>query len=142
MDLNVLYVTVEDPQGDSFNWSIETSPDVGFSSGIGEFNGTKTCFIFNLNYDTTYTWFVNTTDMGSGNWTNETYSFTTELLDTFDPFNSGWQYRKAITINHTKVTGDSPLLNFPVLIDITDTDLSSKAQDDGDDIIFMSDTGV
>ena len=56
--LSQLNVTVEDPQGDSFYWSIETSPDIGSDSGIGEFNGTKTCSISGLDYNTSYTWFV------------------------------------------------------------------------------------
>jgi hypothetical protein len=38
----------------------------------------------------------------------------------------GWQYRKQITIDHTKVTGD--LADFPVLISFTDPDLQTSAQ--------------
>jgi hypothetical protein len=58
----------------------------------------------------------------------------------FDPFDEGWQYRKNITIDHTKVAGD--LENFPVLISIIDTDLRDKAQLDGDDILFMDGSGM
>jgi len=36
-------------------------------------------------------------------------------------WNAQWQYRKNITIDYTKVSAD--LSNFPVLIDITDTNL-------------------
>ena len=49
---------------------------------------------------------------------------------------SGWSYRKKITIDHTKVTGD--LVNFPILVSVTDTDLISKAQVSGADIVFTS----
>jgi len=50
------------------------------------------------------------------------------------------QYKKEITIDHSKVSDD--LTSFPVLIDITDSDLQSKAQSDGDDIVFTSDNGI
>ncbi len=51
-----------------------------------------------------------------------------------------WQYRKAITINHSKVAAN--LTNFPVVISLTDTDLRDKAQSDGDDIRFTSSDGA
>ncbi|GAI51067.1 unnamed protein product, partial [marine sediment metagenome] len=38
-----LTVTIRDTEGDIFNWSIKTIPDIGSSSGIGESNGTKIC---------------------------------------------------------------------------------------------------
>jgi len=74
----LLNVTIRDPDGDSFNWSIETSPDIGGDYGINEFNGTKTCSVSGLGYGTTYTWWVNASDSGSGGFTNESYSFTTK----------------------------------------------------------------
>jgi len=49
-------------------------------------------------------------------------------------WNTDWQYRESITINHTKVSAD--LTNFPVLIDITDSGVASHAQSNGDDIAF------
>ena len=48
----------------------------------------------------------------------------------------GWSYQKAITIDHTKV--NSTLIDFPVLISITGTDLKNRAQNDGDDILFVN----
>ncbi|MHA2040550.1 MAG: LamG-like jellyroll fold domain-containing protein [Candidatus Thorarchaeota archaeon] len=45
-------------------------------------------------------------------------------------------YKKDIIIDHTKV--DDDITNFPLLIDIYDADLKTKAQYDGDDIIFKS----
>ena len=74
---SLLEIIIEDPEGDEFSWSIETSPDVGNSNGVGD-NGTKTCSVSNLKYDTTYTWYLNASDTGSGGWVNETYSFTTK----------------------------------------------------------------
>ena len=49
-------------------------------------------------------------------------------------WDNSWFYRKTLTIDHTKVAGS--LTNFPVLVDVTDTDLSAKAQSDGDDVVF------
>ncbi|MFX0167553.1 MAG: DUF2341 domain-containing protein [Candidatus Hodarchaeota archaeon] len=45
-------------------------------------------------------------------------------------------YYKEITIDHTKVSGSSDLINFPVLISIVDSDLHNYTQSDGDDIAF------
>ena len=51
-------------------------------------------------------------------------------------WNSSFEYRKLITINHSQV--DATLSNFPVLVyRNTDGDLSSHAQTDGDDIAFV-----
>jgi hypothetical protein len=50
-------------------------------------------------------------------------------------WSDSFSYRKAITIDHTKVGGI--LENFPVLIDITDSNLAHSAQPDGDDIVFV-----
>ncbi len=46
-------------------------------------------------------------------------------------------YEKDITIDQSMVAG--PLTDFPVMINITDSDLKSKAQSDGDDIAFSID---
>ena len=92
-DISSLSLTIEDPEGDLFDWSIETSPDSGSSTGSGEGNGSKSCSVSGLTYSTTYTWFVNATDGNS--WTNNTYTFTTEnepiwTLLTYDNFEDGW----------------------------------------------------
>ena len=77
---------------------------------------------------------------GTSNATIETYSFTTLHKQTLNPFEEGWPHRKKITFDHTKISAD--LTDFPVLIDLTDSDLKSKAQADGDDILFMSSIGT
>jgi hypothetical protein len=57
-------------------------------------------------------------------------------------YNPAWSSRKPITIDRTKV-GAGGVTNFPVLISrTTDTDLQSKAQADGDDILFTSADGT
>ena len=50
-------------------------------------------------------------------------------------WNDSWSYRKALVINHAQVAGD--LTNFPVLVSLTDTNLSGHAQEDGDDFDFF-----
>ena len=78
VDTSSISVLIEDSEGDFFDWTIETSPDIGQDATPDDTNGTKTCPIFDLESDTTYTWYVNVTDSGSGNWTNKTFYFTTE----------------------------------------------------------------
>ena len=54
-------------------------------------------------------------------------------------WNDSWNYRKAITINSDQVAGD--LVDFPMLVSLTDTSLGTHAQEDGDDIIFIDSEG-
>ncbi|MHA2332664.1 MAG: DUF2341 domain-containing protein, partial [Candidatus Hodarchaeales archaeon] len=55
-----------------------------------------------------------------------------------------FRYRKTITINASKISGSGNLQNFPVLINLTDTDLQNtdKVQADGDDILFTDTYGT
>jgi hypothetical protein len=55
-------------------------------------------------------------------------------------YDANWPYRKAITIDSTQV--DATLTNFPLLVDISDTDLALDAQFDGADILFTGDDGA
>jgi hypothetical protein len=55
-------------------------------------------------------------------------------------YDCGWDYRKPITIDSSKVTAN--LTSFPVLIDLTkDADLAAKARNDGFDLLFTSSDG-
>ncbi|MFN7982687.1 MAG: DUF2341 domain-containing protein, partial [Vicinamibacterales bacterium] len=56
-------------------------------------------------------------------------------------YNGSWLYRKAITIDHTKV-GTGPHTNFPILVSLTDAALGSKALSTGNDIVFTSSDGT
>ncbi|MCK5030388.1 MAG: PKD domain-containing protein, partial [Thermoplasmatales archaeon] len=78
-----LSVTIEDPDGDLFDWTIETSPDIGSSQANGASNGSKSCSVSGLSYSTTYHWFVNATD--GEVWTRRLYSFTTETNPANSP---------------------------------------------------------
>jgi hypothetical protein len=138
IDISELSFKLKDFQGDLMDYTVETSPNIGSSSGYDVGDGTYTCDVNGLNYQTEYTWYVNVTD--GTYWTREIFNFFTELKLVFNPYDEGWQYRKMITIDHTEVAGD--LINFPVLISVVDPDLRDKAQDDGDDILFMDGSGV
>jgi hypothetical protein len=129
---------LRDLQGDHMDYTIETVPDIGSGSGTIVGNGFVDIPISNIENMTQYSWFVNVTD--GVHWKHKVFTFQTEPIMVFDPFDEGWLYRKNITIDHTKVAGD--LENFPVLISIVDTDLRDKAQLDGDDILFMDGSGM
>jgi len=60
---------------------------------------------------------------------------------SFPWYDCSWGYRKNITIQRTQVVGTQT--NFPVLISLaSDSDLSARAQYDGDDIFFTSSDGI
>ena len=81
-------VYIEDVEGDLFNYTIETMPDIGHRYSNWTVNGSKVCNVSGLTYATTYTVYVNATDYyGSGNWTNITYSFHTVGGLQFNCFN-------------------------------------------------------
>ncbi len=81
-------------------------------------------------------------------------SFFFQKVDTVEAgwYNTGgtWGYRKGITIDHTKVGvgTTTPLLNFPMLFSVTDSDLKftgsggKVASSTGLDILFTSSDGT
>src|SRR5207237_9073068 len=59
------------------------------------------------------------------------------VIDPATWYSTAWPYRKAITIDHTKVS--ATLSNFPVLINLpSDADLAANAQASGNDIVFTA----
>jgi len=72
-----LSLIIQDPEGNAFNWSITTNPNVGSATGINQHNGSKLCSISGLSHSTTYDWIVSCKDIGSGQWTNSSFMFTT-----------------------------------------------------------------
>jgi hypothetical protein len=72
-----LTIMIRDLEGDVFNWSITTSPNIGSNAGTTAANGTKSCSISGLSYSTTYHWYVVCKDVGSNHWKNASYWFTT-----------------------------------------------------------------
>ena len=133
-----LQFRIKDADGDLMSYSVTTDPDIGSANGNLKPFGVYKVPLSGLQYNKIYRWTIEVTD-GKETRT-EKGSFFTSGKDPFDPFDQGWSYRKKITIDHTKVSDD--LMDFPVLINITDQDLRDKAQEDGDDIIFMDQQGV
>lgn len=80
-----LSVYISDIEGESFNWTIETNPNIGRIFGNDDYNGTKTCTVSGLEFNTVYLWYVNATDSGSGETTSEKYTFTTESGENEPP---------------------------------------------------------
>jgi len=56
-------------------------------------------------------------------------------------YSDNWHFRKKLTIDAGQVSGSSNLTDFPVLVSLTDGDLKTLAQDDGDDIVFTTSNG-
>ncbi len=67
--------------------------------------------------------------------------FSFRILATDGWYNHNWGYRKEITIDHTKVS-NTDQSDFPVLINLTDSDLMVHARSDGYDILFTDSTGI
>jgi hypothetical protein len=137
MDLQQLQFTLKDYQGDTMEYTVETSPNIGFKHEIGIHDGTYTVPVGGLTFGVSYRWFINVTD--GPHWTRKVYHFDTGYPSQFNPFDFGWQYRKQITIDHTQLSSDQD--NFPLLISCIDVDLM-KARADGGDILFMNNLGV
>jgi len=86
--LSSLSVSIENIDGNTFNWSIESSPDIGSNSSTGDINGTKDVSVSgNLSYGTSYVWFVNVSDTAD-QVSNETYYFSVESLSNVSNFSA------------------------------------------------------
>jgi hypothetical protein len=138
LSLSELQFRIQDADGDLMSYSVTTEPDIGSGSGNLKPFGVYKVSISGLENDKIYRWTVEVSD--GKETTMAAYSFFTVGKPPFDPFIQGWNYRKKITIDHTKVTED--LTNFPILINVIDQDLQDKAQNDGDDILFMDNVGL
>jgi len=137
VSLSELSFQIEDADGDRMSYTVTTDPDIGSGSGTNKGDGVYTVPVSGLKSNTQYQWVVEVAD--GRDVTMKELSFMTEELP-FDPFDEGWQHRKKIIIDHTQVAGD--LNYFPVLVSTLDTDFRDKAQDDGDDMLFMNGPGV
>jgi hypothetical protein len=136
LGLSELSFKLTDYQCDPISFTVTTNPYIGSASGINVSNGKITVPISGLDYSTTYTWTITAVDGTNTN--TKAYTFTT--MDLLPWYDTNWRYRKAIAIDHTKVAADQT--NFPVLIDLTDPDLKTKARPDGADILFTDQNQV
>ena len=142
-DLLNLSVNISDPEGDSFNWTIETYPDIGTASGNGDGNGSKNCSVSgNLSYQTFYTWYVNATD--GNNTVNRTYTFTVEDLDPVSSFvasrynssviNLSWSKNSNVSytyVRYKKGSAPSGLTDGELLTNTTNTSFNHTGLDYG-----------
>lgn len=85
VSISSLGVTIVDPEGESFDYLIQTMPAIGMCSVSSVDDGAKSCSVAGLGHSTTYSWSVNAFDGNS--WTNKTFQFTTEeeAVFTFAP---------------------------------------------------------
>jgi hypothetical protein len=127
---------LSDPDENLMNYTVTTSPDIGSGSGTNVPGGHFSVTVSGLERNTTYSWQVKVTD--GIYWTNRSFSFTTMKRARW--YDTGWLYRKKVIIDHTRV--NASLADFPVLVSCTDGDLASKAQPDGDDILFTDTDSV
>jgi len=130
--LSQINVTINDLEGDTFNWSIETIPDIGSNSANDASNGTKTCSVSGLVGGTTYTVFVNVTD-SAGNILNYSFDFTTYgtvwfyCYDETSPSTSISPFELKISNGHAY---ENDSLNSGDNISIADLPF-------GDDVVFV-----
>ena len=69
-----------------------------------------------------------------------TANFSAQSSSSWYSTGGAWSNRKAVTIDHTRVSGS--LSNFPVVISITDANLQASAKPDGSDILFTAADGL
>ncbi|MGV8141968.1 MAG: DUF2341 domain-containing protein [Candidatus Woesearchaeota archaeon] len=137
----ILSIKTYDYQKDTMNIRFEINDGNGWKT-IKQYNEvangiyTANTTGYAVEYGTKYYWRVTATDI-KGNINQQTYSFNTAEAKPWPM--PGWVYRKAITIDKTKVSGE--LTGFPVLIELTDPSIIGKTQSDADDILFTSQDG-
>lgn len=96
----IVNVTINDPEGDTFNWTIE-GLYVTNNASNDDTNGSKQAnLITPLPLGTNIIWYVNVTDGNS--WTNQTYNFTTLYplppeINSYDLLNSSGSKLNSVT---------------------------------------------
>ncbi len=139
IETDELVFSVSDPQEDSMTVTVETTPNIGSYSQSGLNDCVVKVPISDLEKNNEYKWFINATD--GENWKREIYTFNTENIHVFNPFQEGWQYCKEISINEQYVQKSQQ--KFPILVYCgSDQDIKSASQSDGDDLLFMNGAGV
>ena len=133
-NLGSLSITINQMSGTLFNYSISTNPDVGSHSATLQSNGTKTCDLSGLEYDTTYEWIVSVQEVESGNWMNRSFVFTTEsftvedvlLFSNVNPLNQSSSVSKemsSLSVNIDHSLGG--LFNYNI---VTSPDVGSSSE--------------
>ncbi|MBE3114410.1 MAG: PKD domain-containing protein [Thermoplasmata archaeon] len=144
-----LSLMIRDPEGDLFNWSITTIQNIGSNIGISATNGSKACGISGLAYSTTYHWYISCKDVGSKQWKNASYWFTTESEPTGGnpPGGGGYTPPGETEENGAGIKNNPPDIPTkpmgPTLIErgVTYTYTSSASDPDGDQVRLRFDWG-
>jgi len=123
---SLLNFTLSDANADSMDYYISTSPDIGSDSALGVPDGTYNLPISGLTYDTTCTWWVNVTD--GTDWTNTTYTFTTEPLLLLDSeFNDSVDSDDLRANNATAQDWYESRAQVPTLLFLDESDVDGNA---------------
>jgi hypothetical protein len=94
---------------------------------------------------------MGTQDWSIGTWIKTNSSATSTIITkgkastTYSAswYDSSWSYRKQITATSSATAIPSAQTNFPMLVNLTsDADLASRAQSNGNDILFTSSSGT
>jgi len=134
-----LSARVRDWQQDKMNVTFRTNATTGIWHDIGTYtnvdNGVYSQIASSMdNSNTTYYWSVSVID-GTGLTNEITSSFTTYALAEPAPWwNNSWIYRKLISIDPSNVAAD--LADFPVLVELTDSNVAEHARADAWDLVF------
>lgn len=102
-------ITIESPNGNTFNWTIQGSKNIGINASNNCVNGSYniTINLGNLTNETTYTVWVNASETINNNWTNETFWFS-----TYQP--SFIVYDTLSFSGFLNVSGNEPQLTNPI----------------------------
>jgi len=159
------YVVPEEDEWYHIAWTIDGTYWKLFINGVAQDSTTESLTMDDLNdgfsvgigeritqYDRTWDGFIDevrisdvarSSDWMSTQYNNQRFQNTfytvdpnEEFADWYDPT---WSYRKTITIANAQVPEYQ--INFPVLMNFTDSDLRDNAQSDGSDIVFTATNG-
>ena len=86
--------------------------------------------------DGVYSFTISANDTSGNEATPQTINFEVSIPGWY---NEEWSFRKPIIIDSTKVSGTHT--NFPIIVDITDSELLAGANSDGSDILFTDSDG-
>lgn len=112
-------INIEDPDGDTFNYSIEIEPQYtldGYWTGNRSENdcSNKTVICnFNGSHNQTYTWYVNCTD--GMDWNNQSFSFTHRVTFVPVPTYGQSKYRTTLKRLHLNWTGHTKADSYIVV---------------------------
>ncbi len=124
----------------TYSWSRAAVTGISNAAVSGQTNNPITESLVNTtNAPVAVTYLITPTGSGC---TGPVFSYVVTVSPALIWYNSNWIYRKAITIDHTKVPNTNQS-NFPVLVSLTsDAGLSSHALSNGNDILFTSSDGI